>query len=219
LLQLEHLSKSFGEKTIVHDVQFSLKESQIAAIHGASGTGKTTLLHMIAGIIEPDEGTVVVCGQNIHLLKEQERRIFLAEHVGLVFQSFHVLPYLTVLENILLPSLFYKNPRQDVEKRILRLLDRVDMASMIHTKVAELSGGQRQRVAVVRALAHSPKLILADEPTGNLDEKVGLEVMDLLHTMAKEEGVGVLLVTHEGEYLKNIPLIWELDKGSLQLRK
>ncbi|MFN7161171.1 MAG: ABC transporter ATP-binding protein [Candidatus Gracilibacteria bacterium] len=218
LLEVKSLSKSYGTEKILSDVSFSMEQGKVVAISGPSGSGKTTLLHMIAGLITPEKGEIFLDGTDILLLSESARLRILSEEVGVVFQAFHLLPYLTVEENISLPLLFKKESAHAMKKRISYILERVGLKDHEHKKISELSGGQRQRVAVARALLHKPKLILADEPTGNLDEMTATQVTDLLETLAREEGASVLLVTHEQAYLEKADEIWDLKEKKLVKR-
>lgn len=219
LLEIRSLSKSYRSETILSDVSFSMEQGKVVAVSGASGSGKTTLLHMIAGLVSPEEGEILLHGKNILLLSENERLRYLSDEIGVIFQAFHLLPYLTVEENISLPLLFKeKTEKEGIEKRISYLLERVGLEGYREKKISELSGGQRQRVAVARALLYKPKLILADEPTGNLDEETATQVTNLLETLAREEGASVLLVTHEQAYLEKADEIWDLKGKKLVKR-
>lgn len=219
LLDIRHLTKSYASEEILTDVSFSVQQGHIVAISGPSGSGKTTLLHMIAGLISPEKGEIYLDGTDILLMSENERLRYLSKEIGVIFQSFHLLPYLTVEENIMLPLLFKQYlKKEETIQRMNHLLDRVGLTDYANKRIAELSGGQRQRVAVARALLHKPKLILADEPTGNLDEKTATQVTDLLEMLAREEGASVLLVTHEQGYLEKADEIWDVTGKKLVKR-
>lgn len=218
LLSIVSLTKSYRSEEVLSDVSFEMEEGKVAAISGPSGSGKTTLLHMIAGLVSPEKGEILLNGKNILELSESERLQYLSKEIGVIFQAFHLLPYLSVEENISLPLLFQKEKRSVARERITSLLERVGLGDYTNKMVSELSGGQRQRVAVARALLHKPKLILADEPTGNLDEATARQVTDLLETLAREEGASVLLVTHEQAYLEKVDEIWDLKDKRLVRR-
>lgn len=219
LLEIRSLTKSYRSETILSDVSFSMEQGKIIAISGPSGSGKTTLLHMIAGLVSPEKGQILLNGKNLLELSENERLLYLSKEIGVIFQAFHLLPYLSVEENISLPLIFKeKTEKNEMKKRITYILERVGLADYTDKKVSELSGGQRQRVAVARALLYKPKLILADEPTGNLDEETATQVTDLLESLAREEGASVLLVTHEQAYLEKADEIWDLKEKKLVKR-
>jgi predicted ABC-type transport system involved in lysophospholipase L1 biosynthesis ATPase subunit len=186
------------------------------AVTGRSGSGKSTLLHLAAGIDEPSGGEVVLLGRSLGKLGDAERTRLRRDHVGLVFQFFHLLPHLTALENVLVPSLVAGDPARDAEARARALLARVGLAGREGEPAQKLSGGEMQRVALCRALQRRPRLLLADEPTGNLDEENGRKVLDLLLGLAREEGSAVLFVTHSREIAEAADAIWTLHSGVLE---
>ncbi|MBT9599505.1 MAG: ABC transporter ATP-binding protein [Vitreoscilla sp.] len=193
MLQLDGLSKSFGETPVFGAVSLRLAPGEFVALLGESGVGKSTLLNCIAGLEQADSGRVVVAGQDLAGLDEAGRAHLRRGHLGFVFQAFHVLPHLTVAENVALPLLLLGRPDP---ARVNQLLDAVGLAGLGGRLPAQLSGGQLQRVAIARAVVHAPQLILADEPTGNLDPATAERVLGVLLAQVREAGAACLLVTH-----------------------
>lgn len=193
MLMLEGLSKSYGETRVFHDVTLELGAGEFVALLGESGVGKSTLLNCIAGLDAADAGRIIVAGQDLAALDEAGRARLRRARLGFVFQAFHVLPHLTVAENVALPLLLLSRPD---ERRVAALLDAVGLGGLGGRYPAQLSGGQLQRVAIARAVVHSPGLILADEPTGNLDPETAERVLGVLLAQVREAGAACLLVTH-----------------------
>ncbi len=205
-----------GALTVLRGVSAELPERTAVAITGRSGSGKSTLLHLAAGIDAPTSGEVVLLGRSLGALSDGERTRARREHVGLVFQFFHLLPHLTVEENVLVPALVAGDAPGPAAARAADLLERVGLAGRAREPVQKLSGGEMQRVALCRALLRRPRLLLADEPTGNLDEENGQKVMDLLLALAREEGSAVLYVTHSRELAALADAVWTLHAGRLE---
>ncbi len=204
ILKVKNLKKSFltpdGESHQVVDMpQFSLKEGEQVALEGGSGTGKTTFLNLIAGILKPDEGEIFVAGEAIHEQTESERDRSRAQHIGYVFQTFNLIQGLTALQNVELGMMF-----GDVvdEKRAEALLNRVGLDHRLHFLPRQMSVGQQQRVAVARALANHPPLVLADEPTGNLDSKNAHQSLSIIRDLCRENQAALLLVSHDAHVLQ-----------------
>jgi len=186
------------------------------AIVGRSGSGKSTFLHLAAGIDEPSRGEVSVLGRRLSELGDQERTLQRREKIGLVFQFFHLLPHLNVLDNVMLPALIAGDQRREYELRGRELLARVGLADRSGDTVEKLSGGEMQRVAICRAMLRRPELLLADEPTGNLDDETGRRVMDLLLRMVEDEESTLIYVTHSAELAALADRTWRLHSGVLE---
>ena len=217
LVRIEELRKSFSvagaKREIIHISRFELGTSEECALAGASGSGKTTFLNLIAGILAPDTGRVVVDGEDVTPLNEAARDRWRARTVGYVFQSFNLLQGYTCLENVLIAMSF--GPGVD-KRRAEELLHRVALGNRLHDRPSQLSWGQQQRVAVARALANRPKLVLADEPTGNLDPANAMEVISLIRQTCRDAGAALLLVSHDREVLAqfgNVRSFAELNKA------
>jgi lipoprotein-releasing system ATP-binding protein len=218
-LVVEHLSKEFptrGEPLVVlRDVSLALSGGQNAAILGPSGSGKSTLLFIIGTLDSPSDGSVRLGGVDPFGLVETQLAEFRNRHVGFVFQDHYLLPQLTVLENVLVPAMADGTPASDCVERAKYLLGRVGLAERLEHRPAELSGGERQRAGVARALLLKPALVLADEPTGNLDRKSAAAIGDLLVEMPREEQTMLLVVTHSLELAKRFERRYELNDGQL----
>lgn len=203
VLQVSDLKKSYrapdGTTSLIIDVPaFELAPGQQVALQGGSGSGKTTFLNLIAGILQADSGRIVIDGQEMSALSEPDRDRLRAHLIGYVFQTFNLLQGLTALENVALGMAF--GPGVDM-KRAQELLERVELGNRLDYKPRQLSVGQQQRVAVARALASRPRLVLADEPTGNLDRRHALEALELIRNICREDGAALLLVSHDPEIL------------------
>jgi putative ABC transport system ATP-binding protein len=192
LVQIEQLEKRFGEVRALDRVSFDVEAGEWIAIMGPSGSGKTTLINILGGLDHPSAGRVVVDGLEIGNLGERELTRYRADKIGFVFQQFHLIPYLTALENVMLAQYFHSITD---EKEAAESLGRVGLSDRLNHVPAELSGGEQQRVAIARALINQPKVILADEPTGNLDEANETVILKLLHEL-HDAGHTILVVTH-----------------------
>jgi putative ABC transport system ATP-binding protein len=192
-LQLRNLAKRYGTTVVFSHVSLDVAPGEFVAIIGESGVGKSTLLNCMAGLDTWDEGTVLLNGQDLGAMTDDERALLRRRHVGFVFQAFHVLPHLDVAQNVALPLLLLGEPD---DARVQSLLDAVGLSGMGGRLPQQLSGGQLQRVAIARALVHRPSLLLADEPTGNLDPTTAAKVMDALIAQTREHGASLVLVTH-----------------------
>jgi ABC-type antimicrobial peptide transport system, ATPase component len=181
-------------------VSLQIKEGEFVSIIGPSGSGKSTLMHLIGLLDKPTKGEILVNGKNITSLTDDQLSTLRNEFVGFVFQQFNLIPKLTVLENILLPTIYAKKKlNYDPKKKALDLIKKFGLGGKEYSYPNKISGGQQQRAAILRALIMEPKLILADEPTGNLDSKTGVEIMNLLKTLNEKEGITVVVVTHEAD--------------------
>jgi putative ABC transport system ATP-binding protein len=218
-VELERVSKSYregdAERVVLRDVSVAIRPGEIAVLLGRSGSGKSTLLNLIAGIDRPTAGRVRVAGTDLTALDEQSRTLFRRRHIGFVFQFFNLIPILTVAENLTLP--LDLNERGDAKgvERVRGLLERVGLGGRGDSYPDRLSGGEQQRVAIARALIHDPALILADEPTGNLDAETAADVLDLLDTLARESGATVVMVTHSREVVGVADRIFTIQRGQL----
>ncbi len=193
VLRLDGLAKAYGDVPGFHGVTMTLAPGEFVAMLGESGVGKSTLLNCIAGLDEADAGTITLAGADVRALPEAARARLRRERLGFVFQAFHVLPHLSVAENVALPLLLLGRPDP---ARVAEVLDAVGLGALGHRAPAQLSGGQLQRVALARALVHRPALILADEPTGNLDPDTAERMLDLMAAQVRANGSACLLVTH-----------------------
>ncbi|MDR3460217.1 MAG: ABC transporter ATP-binding protein [Verrucomicrobiae bacterium] len=188
-----------GSRTleVLKGVDVEIKRGDFVALRGASGTGKSTLLHLIGGLDTPNAGEIVFHGQNLSGFSEGKLTHFRNRSVGFVFQAYHLLPELTALENVCLTARIARTAAGQAERRARELLGRVGLADRTDHKPAELSGGEQQRVAIARALINEPELLLADEPTGNLDSKTGVEIIELLKSLRVEKNMTLVIATHD----------------------
>ena len=199
MLAIRNLRKSYGgarPRLVLRDVTLELAAGEYVALMGESGVGKSTLLNLIAGLDEPDAGSVVLDGVSITGLADAERTQLRRRHIGFVFQAFHLLPHLTVAQNVALPLALNGVSPSEQATRVESMLDAVALGASASSFPRELSGGEMQRAAIARALIHRPQLILADEPTGNLDKDAAAQVLALLRKQVKQEGSTGVLVTH-----------------------
>jgi len=200
ILQIENLTKSYPMNSVeVHalrGVDLSIESGEFVAIVGPSGCGKSTLLSIAGGLMKPSSGHILMNGQDLSQLTEQESARLRREHIGFIFQSFNLMADLTAAENVEYPMIFANKPESERRSWVQELLNRVGLADKADHLPDELSGGQKQRVAIARALANHPEIILADEPTGNLDSATAAEIMDLLTNLNRKNAVTLVMVTH-----------------------
>jgi ABC-type lipoprotein export system ATPase subunit len=222
MLELVDVTKSYpsvgktGDLLVLKGITLKVKSGQSVAIVGPSGSGKSTLLNVMGGLDYPTSGRVLLNGQDLSGLTEQELARIRNHEIGFVFQLHHLLPQCTVLENVLLPTLAGgKRDAENCEKRAFSMLERVGLKDLLQHRPGELSGGQRQRVAVVRALINNPGLLLADEPTGSLDSKTADEIAELLVEINRAENVSLVVVTHSMRIAKKMERILQLRDGKL----
>ncbi len=220
-LAFERVSKVYdtpgsGSRFALREVSFEVPEGRKVAVVGRSGSGKSTLLHLAAGIDVPTKGEVRVLDRNLAGLSEEARTLIRRDEMGLVFQFFYLMPHLSVRDNVALPALIAGERPADYEPRVRGLLERVELADRAEDAVQKLSGGEMQRVAICRALLRRPRLLLADEPTGNLDDENGSRVMGLMLGLASEEGATLVYVTHSREFAALADEVWELHSGVLE---
>lgn len=220
MINLRHVVKSFAlddtSLTILQNITLSIKKGEFVAIMGPSGSGKSTLMYMIGLLDRPTSGHIALDGRNIERLSDDDLSQLRNEFVGFVFQQFNLVPKLTVLENVLLPTLYARRTLPyDPTVRAKEILARVGMSHRIASYPNKLSGGEQQRVAIARALITSPKLILADEPTGNLDSKTGKEILNLLSELNKKEHLTLIIVTHDHDVARRAKRIIHIKDGKL----
>ena len=217
MLELKSLKKSYHQGSqnieIFENLNFHVEEGQRVAIMGKSGSGKSTLLSLISGIIKPDDGDISLNSISYKDLQESELNDFRATNIGFIFQNFHLVSYLNALENVMIPAKVC-NTHKPKEKAI-ELLKSVGLGHRLEHLPSQLSGGEKQRVAIARALIHNPKIILADEPSGNLDEETGNAVMDILFELIKKNNTTLILVTHSKDVANRCEKTYELVSGSL----
>jgi putative ABC transport system ATP-binding protein len=217
ILAVQNLSKTYqsGEKslTVLSDINFEIKPGSSCAIIGPSGSGKTTLLGLCAGLDEAGTGSVTLDGKQLENLSEDERAAVRNASVGFIFQSFNLLPTLTALENVMVPLELLG--KKNVKPIAVDLLQKVGLGDRMHHYASQLSGGEQQRVSIARAFANQPKILFADEPTGNLDQETGETIEALIFNLNKELGTTLVLVTHDHELAKRTDRILQLKGGKL----
>ena len=219
LVDIQHLVKSYrrGDQIVpvLTDITLNIAAGDFTALMGPSGSGKSTLLNLIAGIDKPDDGILRVAGLDITQLSEAELADWRAAHVGFIFQFYNLMPVLTAFENVELPLLLTSLSRKERRERAEMTLAMVNLTDRMDHYPSELSGGQQQRVAIARAIVTDPTIIVADEPTGDLDRKSASEVLDLLNQLNKELGKTIVMVTHDGHAAARAKSIIHLEKGEL----
>ena len=219
IIKVENVSKVFGHNdnkvTVLNDLSFEINDGEFVSLMGASGSGKSTLLYLIGGLDTPTEGKIYIEDKDINTLKEKEMAKLRRKDIGFVFQFYNLVQNLTVEENIMLPVVMDGKKEKDYKDRLDKILKIIGLEDKRKNLPNELSGGQQQRVSIARAIILSPKIILADEPIGNLDSKSGMEVMDLFKKINKEEGITILQVTHSEESAKYGNRIINLKDGKI----
>ena len=223
ILSAEHLTRRFGsgaaEVVAVNDVDFALRRGELVLIMGPSGSGKTTLLSMLGALLRPSAGTIAIDGVEATALSESRLPELRARKLGFVFQAFNLLDALSVEENILFPALLAPGGTRAARPRAEALMERLGLTRRRAARPPTLSGGEKQRVAIARALINAPPILLADEPTGNLDSQSGQEVMMILHDVARDDGTAVLIVTHDPRVEEIADRVLWLEDGTLRDRK
>ena len=219
MLSIRNLCKSFAgprAKTVLRDISFELGAGDYVAVMGESGIGKSTLLNLIAGLERPDSGQVLFDGADLCALDDDALTLIRRKYMGFVFQAFHILPYLTVAQNVALPLALNGIGAKPMRARVGALLDSVKLGERGESMPHELSGGEMQRVAIARALVHKPRLVFADEPTGNLDPESAGEVLALLRECVKREGAAGILVTHSSAAARTVDRTYVLTQEGLR---
>ena len=200
---------------VLHDINLSVQSGESVSVVGASGSGKSTLLHTLGGLMEPTSGEVVLCGQTLKGLTAAQSGNVRNRHLGFVYQFHHLLPEFSALENVAMPLLIRGESPADSKEQAEHILKRVGLSHRLNHKPSELSGGERQRAAVARALVTRPDCVLADEPTGNLDQKTAAQVQELLLELMEAEKLALIVATHDLQFARSLAVQYELREGSL----
>jgi putative ABC transport system ATP-binding protein len=217
ILKVAGVSRAFQEgqnqRKVLTNVNFELKKGERIALLGRSGSGKSTLLNLLAGIDLPDAGNIAIDSNSLTELTENQRTLFRRQHIGFIYQLFNLIPTLTVVENISLPLELNRVPKTEIGHRSDAMLNAIGLGDRANTYPDQLSGGEQQRVAIARGLIHNPLLVLADEPTGNLDAESGRQVMKLLDNLANQNQQSLIVVTHSMEIARSAERVLELKDG------
>jgi len=216
MLEVRNVSKKYGDLEVLSDVSLQVEKGEIVAIVGKSGSGKTTLLHIIGTLDSGDEGQIMLNGTDILQLKSRDLSKFRNEDLGFIFQFHHLLAEFTSVENVMIPALIGKKNKKESELKAIELLKYLDLGDRLDHKPTQLSGGEQQRVAIARALINDPSIILADEPTGNLDDKISDEFFDLILKLRKEMGQTFIIVTHSKDLAARCDRKLTLTQGKIE---
>ena len=215
MIEVKNIHKSFGTLEVLKGVNLTVEKGEIVSIIGKSGAGKTTLLQIIGTLDKPNSGSVVIDGVDVFALKEKELANFRNQHIGFIFQFHQLLPEFNALENVMMPALIARQPEKEAEARATQLLSELGLSERLKHKPNELSGGEKQRVAAARAMMMSPDVILADEPSGSLDESNKKELHKLLLQMREQYGQTIIIVTHDKELAEISNRVIEMRDGRI----
>lgn len=220
MIEVKNITKTYGKKqnafVALKDVSLTIPEGASVAILGKSGSGKSTLMHVMSGLDRPEKGEIIIDGKNILKLKQKAVDRFRAQEIGFIFQGFFVQGSESVYDNVSLPLEIAKMSRSQRKRRIQRALSSVELLDKVRNKAANLSGGQKQRLAIARAIANEPKIIFADEPTGNLDSVTGALVEDMLFSYNRDQGVTLIIVTHDPELAAKCDILVNIKDGEIE---
>ncbi len=215
MIKAERITKSFGNLQVLKGISLEITAGEVVSIVGASGAGKTTLLQILGTLSKQDQGSVTINGIRTDQLMNNQLARFRNQNIGFVFQFHQLLPEFNALENVCIPGFIAHRPRKEVEERAGELLDFLGLSDRLDHKPAELSGGEQQRVAIARALVKKPKIIVADEPTGNLDYVTGQTIAELMQTLNREEGITFIIVSHDINITRFAERIYHLKMGKI----
>ena len=218
-VEMENVCKSYllGQvrENALNDININIAPQRFTVLSGTSGSGKTTLLNLIGGIDSPDSGRIIIANQSMDKLSDDQRSAFRAQHLGFIFQNFNLIPVLTAYENVEIPLILQRWSPAKRKQAVTRMLENVGLADKMHSLPGQLSGGQRQRVAIARALVHHPVLILADEPTANLDSKTGKSILKLLRHLQQEYAITVVFSSHDPQVIASADDLYLVHDGSI----
>lgn len=222
IIECQNISHQFKDGDIIipvlNEINFSIENGQSIAIMGASGAGKSTLLQLLGGLDTPNKGKVLLKGNNLAKMSARKRGLARNKYLGFVYQFHHLLPEFSALENVMMPLLIAKQSKKQAKEQALNLLDRVGLFDRVKHRPAQMSGGERQRTAIARALVTTPACVLADEPTGNLDESTAASVIELMLELCEQQNNGMIVVTHDHNIAKKMHKTYELTGGKLVQR-